>query len=447
MPRVSEQKEIAAMQKQRVLWFTGILILFLVLVTACSSTGSSNLTSTISATPTVSPGEEVYILNGYATQNGGQTIVGFHPGNTATFPAITLPAGLVALDHRTIYTAVPHNGQTVITVTDTQTGKLVRSFTIAGSYSTSEANYTKAVLSGNGRWLALREQGLYSGESIFALVDTQAGKVFKTIRLTGDFDLDAVSPNGQRVYLLERLHDHVGHYYVRLYQVDQNLLVPTIIADKDEINDPRMIGSALTRQMPSDGTFVYTLYIDTPHNIAFVHILPLASQYYGARCIILPVGKSSHLLNYYTLALSADGSVLYAANGALGVVTSISVADDDVFSDHIMQTAHFDPGTRVVDNSAAATLHNGAVLSHDQQTLYFVGIRGIWGVNTFTLKVTGNYLPQQAFTSIALSANKDTLYAVHPVDGIMLVNVASGQSRQVQDSPAHTPWGIEWITD
>jgi len=86
------------------------------------------------------------------------------------------------------------------------------------------------------------------------------------------------------------------------------------------------------------------------------------------------------------------------------------------------------------------------VLSRDQNTLYFVGVHGIWAANTNDLKVKGNYATQQAFTGIALSGDGQTLYAVSPTDGIAMVNIASGQYQRVAQSPAHTPWGIAWVT-
>src|SRR5439155_14480916 len=171
-----------------------------------------------------------------------------------------------------------------------------------------------------------------------ALVDTQAGKSVKIIHLNGSFDLDAVNPDGSRIYLIERLDDATGHYYVRLYNVAENELYQTPIADKSEINDPRMTGLALTRQMSSDGRFAYTLYIDTFHNVAFVHILPLTDQLYFARCLNLPVVKSADLLHYYTLTLSSDGTTLYAANGALGVVSKINLDSDVIFNDQVEAT-------------------------------------------------------------------------------------------------------------
>src|SRR2546428_11553995 len=94
--------------------------------------------------------------------------------------------------------------------------------------------------------------------------------------------------------------------------------------------------------MSSDGKFAYNLYIDSPRNIGFVHVLPLTGDLLFARCIDIPAGKSADLLHYYTLALSSDGSTLYAANGALGVISEITLSGgDSFFDDHVVATEHF----------------------------------------------------------------------------------------------------------
>ncbi|GAC1390838.1 MAG: hypothetical protein NVS4B11_09980 [Ktedonobacteraceae bacterium] len=420
---------------------TMLLCGLLIALTAC---GSIQAGSTRSASPTVSLGENLYVLDGYtSTSTGGQRIVAFHPGTSAFTP---LPAGLIAQDHQRIYTATPQSGHTKITVTSTKSGASIRSFTIPGAYSTLEQDYTKSVLSSNGRWLALKQLGDVRAKSAFVVVDTEAGKLSKNMQLQGDFDLDAVSPDGSRVYLLERLNDASGHYYVRLYRTDVNQLESAIVVDKTEIDDPKMLGSALTRQMANGGITAYTLYTDTAHNIAFVHALPLASDYIGARCIILPTGKSANLLRYYTLALSSDGSLLYAANSALGVVVAISVSDEQAFSDKIQATAHFTPDNTYGNANQQSAFHSAAVLSSDNTTLYFAGVRGIRSVDTHSLTTKATYAAKQAFTSIALSGDGKTLYAVHPTNGILMVNTDSGQTQQVAQSPAHSPWGIEWVS-
>src|SRR6266487_291920 len=435
------------MQKQRMFWLTGICSIFLAILAACGPQGSASSGPTVPTTPVR---DNLYVLDGAtpgASSSSDQHIVAFHPGNTTA--SMTLPAGLFSQDHQRIYSAAPQNGQTTITITSTQTGATLHTFTIAGTYSTAGTPYTTSDLTQDGRWLALRASD--QAEGTIALVDTQAGKLTKTLNLDKSFYLDAISPDGSTIFLLQYLTGQAGRYYVRSYDVSANHLDDGIIADKDEINDPRMVGSALTRLVAKDGKFAYTLYIDTTRNIAFVHMLPLIQGNnlpyppYFARCLDLPVGKTADLLRYYTMALSSDGSTLYAVNGALGIVADIGLTETVVDS-QVRLSRHFDPGQiDPASNGDTQPLYNGATLSPDNRTLYFAGVRGIWSMRTNDFQLEKSYMAQQAFTGIALSTDGRTLYAVHPQDGITFVDVTSGQARQVTQSSVRNPWGIVWV--
>jgi DNA-binding beta-propeller fold protein YncE len=311
------------------------------------------------------------------------------------------------------------------------------------------------MLSGDGRWLALREQNTPVGTTSIALVDTQAGKLVKNIHLTGDFTLDAVSPKGTMLYLLEYYEAGTSHYNVRAYDVNANQLVEGSIVDKNEL-DEKMQGAALTRQMSEDGDMAYTLYINPVTNKAFIHILWLTDTVNTsvpfpaiARCLDLPVGNSSALLRYYTLTLSQDGNMLYAANAALGTIATINL-DLGMNSYQLWlipnaKTAHFNPGNSTVSAAdQARELHNGAVLSRDQKLLYVAGLHGIWVINTNTLKVQTQYLKEQSFTGLAESSDGQTLYGVDPTIGITLLDLSSGATRTVIKGVVQSPWGIEW---
>lgn len=430
------------MQRIKLLWLMATCMGVLVLLTGCAAPAISNGQSSAPKAPT---GETLYVLDGYTANSGSsQHIVGFQPGTRSSNATMTLPAGLISLDHQRIYTATPQGGQSNITVTNTQTGVLIRGLSIPGSYSTADQNYTQAVISFDGHWLALRQQRPSTTTSTIALIDTQAGKLVKTIQLPGNFDLDALSPDGLSLYLLERLSDAAGHYNVRLYLVDQNQLYENPIIDKADV-DTRMIGSALTRQMSPDGMVAYTLYTDVKRNIAFIHVLPLqGTNLPFARCVNLPTGKSADLLRYYTLALAPDGGTLYAANAALGVVNVVTNIDGP--GADISAKVHFTPGSVTASNQTTA-MRNGAVVSADNRTLYFLGASGIWSADANGQAFKGSYATQETFTGLALSADGRTLYAVNPASGITMIDASSGQTQQLTQSAVHTPWGIEWITN
>jgi DNA-binding beta-propeller fold protein YncE len=394
------------------------------------------------------------VLDGYAPQgvtNANQRIVVFHPGDVRQ--AYTLPAGLTSMDHRLLIATQTQAGQTSVSVIDTRSGATLRTLALAGNYSTAGQEFNNAVVSYDGHWLALRRLDAPASSTTIALVDAQAGKLLQTIHLNGHFDLDAISPDGNGLYLLQRLSTGTGRYYVQLYMISEGKLLQYPIVDKSELNDPNMTGTAVARQVASDGAEVYTLYVDTYHNIAFVHVLPLDVSFPFAHCITLPVGKSPDLLHYYTLALSSDGQTLYAANGALGIVSEISLStgdSNDVFSDQVVATDHFNPNvTGVTGADTSRMLRNGAALSPDQSTLYFAGLHGIWSANTSDLRsgraAFHQVLAQQSFTGIALSANGKTLYAVDPASGITAFDTISKQGQQVLQVPVRAPWDIEWI--
>src|SRR5260370_32220463 len=314
------------MPRKAKFWLTLMLSMLLFLLAACGQGSSTNISP--SSTATGPSGESLYVLDGYTpmgTTSAGQRIIAFHPGSSSPNALVTLPAGLTSMDQRRLYMATPHGGQTTISVINTQTGTSVRSLVIKGNYSTAGQNFNDSVVSFVGSWFALREIGQMGNVTTIVLVDTLTVKLVKTIQLDGNLDLDAVSPNSSAIYLLERLNDGSDHYYVRLYDVTKNQLYQYPVADKTEINDPRMIGTAVARQMPGDGTMAYTLYIDTFHKVAFVHVLSLNPGFPSAHCIFLPVGKSADLLHYYTLTLSADGSTFYAANASLAVVSALKL--------------------------------------------------------------------------------------------------------------------------
>jgi hypothetical protein len=398
----------------------------------------------------------MYVLDGYAPQgvtNADQRIVVFHPGDVRS--AYTLPAGLTSMDHRLLIATQTRADQTTVSVMDTRSGATLRALTLAGNYSTAGQEFNNAVASYDGHWLALRRLDAPTNSTTIALLDTQAGKLLKIIHLNGNFDLDAISSDGNGLYLLQRLTNGAGRYYVQLYTVSENELYQSPIVDKTELNDPNMTGTAVARQVAKYGAETYTLYVDSYHNIAFVHVLPLDPSFPLAHCINLPVGKSPDLLRYYTLTLSSDGQTLYAANGALGIVSEISLntgGTSNIYSDQIVATDHFNPNvTNVTSTDTSRMLRNGAALSSNQSTLYFAGLHGIWSVKTGDLSsghaAFHQTLVQQSFTGIALSADGKTLYAVDPTSGITAFDVAAGQGQQVLQVPARAPWDIEWIVN
>jgi len=422
------------MQKKWALWLGLFLSMLVPLVAACHAPGSAP-----AATGPQSPGERVYVL-----ANRGQQIVALAAGGGSS-SLVQLPMGLTTLDHQRLFTAVAGSGVTVVTIYQTQDGARLQSFAIKGTYSSNGAGYGNAVLSPDGRWMALRDLAPNVQQTTIAVVDTQTGRVAKLITQTDDFTLDAISPDGQTLYLLQQLNDAEHHYYVRAFDVAANQLNPTIIVDKTDL-ETQMAGQAVMRQMAADGTVAHTLYVNAAESKAFVHILPVGggpNMTPFARCIDLPGNGTSALLAHYTLSLAPDETFLYAANAVLGAVVKVSLSGQEVFYDTVALLQKFLPGASI----QSPLLYNGSTLSQDGKTLYVVGGDGVWAFDTTTLLVSKHYLAGETFNSVALSLDGKSLYLVDQAKGLLALNLASGQAQQMAQSGLASPLGIAWVSN
>jgi hypothetical protein len=104
------------------------------------------------------------------------------------------------------------------------------------------------------------------------------------LALPGFFTVDAISPDGRRLYLIHYTHPNdVLRYEVRAYDVAARRLVTDPIVDPRE-PDEKMQGSPVTRVMSPDGRWAYTLYL-RQRGAPFIHALDTAAG--TAACIDL----------------------------------------------------------------------------------------------------------------------------------------------------------------
>ena len=151
----------------------------------------------------------------------------------------------------------------------------------------------------------------------FVVLDTRTLAPLRTIRLSGAFAFDALSPDGRRLYVLHYPQGVNGgiRYVVRSVSLRTGRLEPGAIVDKTEPSE-RMSGIALARAWSRDRTWAYTLYNGgTSH--AFVHALNTRVRV--ARCIDLPwSGEAQSILDGARLAVGANGTLtLTNAGGSM----------------------------------------------------------------------------------------------------------------------------------
>jgi hypothetical protein len=133
--------------------------------------------------------------------------------------------------------------------------------------------------------------------------------------LHGDFSLDAISPDGNRLYFIELPSQDVSDYRVRAYDLAKERLLPKPVVDPEEADEP-MRGSPISRVLSHDGRWAYTLY-DGNGEHPFIHALDTTRG--RAKCIDLDELAGRQDLMDLRLGVSGDGSVI-VRNGITGPV-------------------------------------------------------------------------------------------------------------------------------
>lgn len=320
---------------------------------------------------------------------------------------------------------------------DPQTGSTRHTMPLHGDFQLPPATISglPGGLSQNGRWLVLQAFDTAGAAdptaTHFLVVDTSYKTVAKRIDLTSYFQFDAVSNDGKRVYMIEYLP--ANSYHVRVFDVAVGRLDPTIIVDKSDGN-AAMTGLRLAGVASPDGHWLYSMYTREKQG-AFIHALNLDGNI--AFCIDLPgpgYGSGEDGLRW-SLALSADGSRLYAANGGMGTVAELDTSNG---APNLMRTGHIDTpkqsaGLLVPDVQAKGFGGDGAVLSPDGRTLVISASTGVMWIDTATLTTTGRQLTGWTVWGLALSPNGDSLYAVS--DGGMIAEMSMAGAHEASTFP------------
>lgn len=215
--------------------------------------------------------------------------------------AFRLPSGMLSADGRTFVSARTGNAATTLLRYDPRSGRRAGRSAVLG-------RWRLVALSANGRHLVL--QRVDARTTVL-----RAGG--RTIALTGSWRAEAISDDGQRLYLIEYLRDG---YRVRLYDLALGRLQPGSLRDKTE--PALMDGLGWSQLGTPDGRWLLTLFLTTGGEAA-VHTLDLRTP--SAVCVDLPGSDGVTVTRQYGLALAPDGRTLTAVNPALGVLVRIDV--------------------------------------------------------------------------------------------------------------------------
>ena len=164
-------------------------------------------------------------------------------------------------------------------------------------------------LSADGNTLALSEPGFRFPQrnSVFTVIDTNRFRVIDTVTLDGTWTVDALSPDGRWLYLIEYTSPRdITEYEVRRYDLERGRIDPRTIVDPEESSE-EMYGSPMTRATSPDGRWAYTLYDGSEH--PFIHALD--TERGAAVCIDLDSESvPPRRLSQMSLDPSPDGSRL-----------------------------------------------------------------------------------------------------------------------------------------
>jgi hypothetical protein len=109
----------------------------------------------------------------------------------------------------------------------------------------------------------------------------------RSIALRGMNVVDAISPDGRWLYLVDYKNGGIGSYDVRAYDLKRNRLLSKPVVDPRE-PDEKLQGMPLTRVMSEDGRWAYTLYSGEE---PFIHALDTEGR--TAVCIDLPASVNT----------------------------------------------------------------------------------------------------------------------------------------------------------
>jgi hypothetical protein len=325
---------------------------------------------------------------------------------------------------------------TSLNAVDPQTGASIASLQLPGYYHLPSVTMggMPGGLSQNGAYIVVESfEDTPNGPpsaSHFLVINASLSAAPEEVDLKGYFAFDAISNDGSRLYLIEYISS--TSYHVRYYEVGARQMYPNVIVDKFNPTES-MNGLKLSGVPSTDGGYLYSVYA-RESGTPFIHALDLSGTPI-AFCIDLP-GSGFSSVDYgtafhWSLAMSADGSHLYAANAPLGVVSEVNVGPNN--GPGLARSVHIDSGKTVAsifakDVQAKEFGANAAVVSQDGKTLVTSGSSGIVWIDTASLRVSMHALDNWTVWSLALSPGGTVLYVLS--DSGLIAEV-SMDSRQV----------------
>jgi hypothetical protein len=239
------------------------------------------------------------------------------------------PGGVPAPDGNARYVTLPAGTGTVVAKVGQEGGEVIRSRFLRGRFAVPVValdGSAAGVSSDGGTLVLVRPRATFPrATTSFAVLDANRLRAPQRITLDGDFSFDALSPDGDLLYLIEYVAPKdPNRYQVRAFDLGAGRLLPAPIVDPRE-PDEAMRGLPITRATSIDGRFAYTLY-DGGGGHPFVHALDTSGR--TAACIDLDALAGRSDLYELRLDTPPDGRALevVAATGPVAVIDTTTFA-------------------------------------------------------------------------------------------------------------------------
>ena len=230
--------------------------------------------------------------------------------------------GVLSADGDTRYVSMPINGETLLMAVSADGGEITDHTIKNGTFTIPAIalDGTASGISHDGETLALIKPRDSFPRRTTEFVIYKTDRLRQNVarfELEGDFSFDALSPDGETLYVIEYTNPRdPGEYQVRSFDLASRELDPDPILDSEE-EPGEMRGFPQTRVTSADGGWEYTLYDGGEH--PFIHALDVVDA--KTVCIDLHMIKARDTFGA-TLAMSADGGSmeLIDRKGALRAV-------------------------------------------------------------------------------------------------------------------------------
>ena len=220
--------------------------------------------------------------------------------------AVSGRAGAVVPGGTERLVARPDGADTVVAATRRDSGQVLRWRRLAGRWSVPPVtldDQTTGLAADGGTWVLVRPTREFPAASTrLAVLDARALRVRREITLAGFFTVDAIAPDGGRVFLIQYAGGDPLDYRVRALDTRTGRLVRRAVVDPRAPGE-QMGGLPMTRATSRDGRWVYTLYGGGDET--FIHALDTVGA--TAACIDLAMLPPGGDLARVDLGVSADG--------------------------------------------------------------------------------------------------------------------------------------------